>query len=390
MKKLFWAFAALALMAMQAHAQTYPSPTFNNVTAQGVLSLPNNPLALSSGGLGATTAAGGRTTLGLGTAATQNTGTNGPNVPLLNGANTWSGASQTFGAGSGNAVVQLNSVSGSSAFIQGQKSGTPRWSVILGNSTADSGSNVGSDFQINRHNDAGATIDSPIIISRSTGVVTLSQPLPVGSGGTGGTTQATARTGLGLGSIATQAASAVAITGGTVDGTTVGATTASTGRFTTLAATSTITPSSTAGIVGTTTNDNANAGSIGEYVQSETTSGTQVSLTSGSALTVTSISLTAGDWDVWSDIVFNPAGTTTVTGILGCINTTTNVCPSAPNGGGYAALFATLTTGSQQVLPVGRKRISLNATTTIYAIAFSNFGTSTMGAYGGIYARRVR
>lgn len=36
-----------------------------------------------------------RTTLGLGTAATQNTGTSGANVPLLNGINTWS-AGQTF------------------------------------------------------------------------------------------------------------------------------------------------------------------------------------------------------------------------------------------------------------------------------------------------------
>jgi hypothetical protein len=38
-----------------------------------------------------------RTTLGLGTAATQNTGTSGANVPLMNGTNTWS-AAQTFSA----------------------------------------------------------------------------------------------------------------------------------------------------------------------------------------------------------------------------------------------------------------------------------------------------
>ena len=38
-----------------------------------------------------------RTNLGLGTAAVQNTGTSGANVPLLNGANTWS-ASQTYSA----------------------------------------------------------------------------------------------------------------------------------------------------------------------------------------------------------------------------------------------------------------------------------------------------
>lgn len=48
---------------------------------------------------------------------------------------------------------------------------------------------------------------------------------------------ATARTNLGLGTIATQAASSVAITGGAIDGTTVGATTAAAGRFTTLTAT---------------------------------------------------------------------------------------------------------------------------------------------------------
>jgi len=42
-------------------------------------------------------AAAQRATLALGTAATQNTGTSGGNVPLLNGANTWS-ATQTFAA----------------------------------------------------------------------------------------------------------------------------------------------------------------------------------------------------------------------------------------------------------------------------------------------------
>lgn len=41
-----------------------------------------------------------RTTLGLGTAAVQNTGTSGANVPLLNGTNTWSGAN-TFSNAAG-------------------------------------------------------------------------------------------------------------------------------------------------------------------------------------------------------------------------------------------------------------------------------------------------
>jgi hypothetical protein len=45
--------------------------------------------------------------------------------------------------------------------------------------------------------------------------------LAIANGGTGGTTQTTARTALGLGSIATQSASAVAITGGTISGLTI-------------------------------------------------------------------------------------------------------------------------------------------------------------------------
>lgn len=58
--------------------------------------------------------------------------------------------------------------------------------------------------------------------------------LPVTSGGTGASTAAGARTALGLGTIATQAANSVAITGGAIDGTTVGSTTLAAGSFTTL------------------------------------------------------------------------------------------------------------------------------------------------------------
>jgi hypothetical protein len=58
--------------------------------------------------------------------------------------------------------------------------------------------------------------------------------LPVTSGGTGAATAAAARTALGLGTIATQAANSVAITGGAIDGTTVGATTVAAGSFSTL------------------------------------------------------------------------------------------------------------------------------------------------------------
>jgi len=56
----------------------------------------------------------------------------------------------------------------------------------------------------------------------------------VANGGTGASTASGARTNLGLGTIATQAASAVAITGGTIDNTVIGGTTPAAGTFTTI------------------------------------------------------------------------------------------------------------------------------------------------------------
>lgn len=64
--------------------------------------------------------------------------------------------------------------------------------------------------------------------------------LAVGNGGTGSTTAAGARTALGLGTMAVQDASAVAITGGTLNGT-LGATTPATAVVTTFSATGAVT-----------------------------------------------------------------------------------------------------------------------------------------------------
>lgn len=190
------------------------------------------------------------------------------------------------------------------------------------------------------------------------------------------------------------------ISGGTINNATVGATTASTGRFTTVVATSTITPSSTAGIVGTTTNDNANAGSVGEFICAQVTNGgsptgcatntsTPVSLSANVPTNVTSITLTAGDWDMWGAITELPAGTTTTAYVQGLISATSGGLTAAGPGMGFY-LPLSFGAGVGPRLPVGATRITLTTTTTVYLVAQIGFSVSTCAVVGELAARRRR
>jgi hypothetical protein len=144
-------------------------------------------------------------------------------------------------------------------------------------------------------------------------------------------------------------------------------------------------------IAGTATNDSASAGKVGEYIFSEILSGSGVSLTSATAKDVTTISLTAGDWDVWGNVGFNPAGSTTATLYFGWISTTANTLPGVvPNKGAMVIQSQSFPAGAAQIMPVGRTRISVAGTTTISLGVQSTFAVSTMSAYGFIGARRVR
>jgi hypothetical protein len=71
-------------------------------------------------------------------------------------------------------LLILKADAGSSRIIQGYTGVTARWAVAMGNNTAESGSNVGSNFAISRYDDAGVIIDIPLTIVRSTGIATFS------------------------------------------------------------------------------------------------------------------------------------------------------------------------------------------------------------------------
>lgn len=142
---------------------------------------------------------------------------------------------------------------------------------------------------------------------------------------------------------------------------------------------------------GTITNDNAAAGNVGEFASSEIPIASEVTLTTGTIADVTSVSLTAGDWNVWGVVCFDPGGTTTLTRLQGWINTTSATAPTLPSGGAEAIqVLSGQTTSFLPTLPIGMRRLSLSATTTVYLSTIASFGTSTLKAFGGIYARRMR
>ena len=64
--------------------------------------------------------------------------------------------------------------SGQSNAIIGGTNSLNRWAVEFGSSGSESGSNAGSDFLIDRFNDAGTYVDSPLSILRSSGDITMS------------------------------------------------------------------------------------------------------------------------------------------------------------------------------------------------------------------------
>lgn len=118
-----------------------------------------------------------RTNLGLGTAATQNTGTSGAAVPLLNGGNIWSANQQLSRIGAAaSADYIIASDAGQHARVRYRTGSLDRW-------TAGKDNSAGENFAITRYNDAGAAIDVPLSINRATGVVSVASPSISGTGG---------------------------------------------------------------------------------------------------------------------------------------------------------------------------------------------------------------
>jgi len=69
-------------------------------------------------------------------------------------------------------AMAINNAAGTSRQLRYQTGGLARWYTAASNE-AETGANAGSNYLVTRYDDAGVYIDSPLSISRSTGIVTL-------------------------------------------------------------------------------------------------------------------------------------------------------------------------------------------------------------------------
>lgn len=129
------------------------------ITTSGTITIAGT-LALANGGTGSTSASGARASLGLGSAAQQNTGTSGSNVPLLSGANTWS-SSQEFSTG-------ITSLTTGTAFLVGAPTAVSTGRVIIGGINAGVASGV-----VGIETATGSTADRFHIICSANGTAQL-------------------------------------------------------------------------------------------------------------------------------------------------------------------------------------------------------------------------
>lgn len=76
-------------------------------------------------------------------------------------------------------ALVVNRPAGQHAAIYGNTAGVARWLMAVGDSSAETGANAGTDFSIYRYSDAGAFLGVGLSINRANGTITMGGPILV-------------------------------------------------------------------------------------------------------------------------------------------------------------------------------------------------------------------
>ena len=141
------------------------------------------------------------------------------------------------------------------------------------------------------------------------------------------------------------------------------------------------------GIVGETTGTSAPPGTIGEVISSSIPVGSAVAMTSGTPINVTSITLGPGDWDIYGMIDLHPGSGTSIANTTLGISQTSNMMGQQDT---YSTNLYNTTSSIDLSANTPTVRFSTSVQTVIYLVVSGTFSTSTLSAYGTIWARRAR
>jgi hypothetical protein len=136
-------------------------------------------------------------------------------LPLSGGLLT--GQLQISGGAYSNLLLNKTGNTGANQ-VGGYVNNVVRWILQLGGTTAETGSNAGSDFGIYRYDDAGVYIDEPMVISRQSGIIYFNK-IPVAPTATTGDNSAqVATTAFVATAVATGGGAYLPLGGGTLTG----------------------------------------------------------------------------------------------------------------------------------------------------------------------------
>lgn len=348
--------------------------SYTGITGVGTLTAGTwnaNAIGVGYGGTGLTaTPTNGQLAIGNGTGYSLATLTPGTNVSILNTA--------------GNITISATPAAGGTVTSVDASGGTTGLSFSGGPVTV-SGTLTMAGTLVPANGGTGATTLTGYVYGNGTSTMTASTTIPN-----------TAITG--LGTMSTQNASGVAITGGTINGATVGATTATTVRGTTITATTQFSGSG-AGLTSipnsatTATNTNTASAIVARDASGNFSAGTITATLSGSATQVSnSLTLATSGTGLSGSATFNgsSAQTFTVTSNATNVNTASTIVARDASGNFSAGTITATLSGNASTATTATNQSggTVNATTGAFSSTVSFGGGSGVASTGDIVARR--